>query len=129
MRILLADDNPKILDHVARILGSSHEIVSRVSNGKAVVAETEKLHPDLLVLDVSMGDVSGIDIARSLRESGYTGKIVFLTVHEDPDFASAAIGAGGSGYVVKSKMGTDLARAVRAVLAGQLFISSPIRAE
>jgi DNA-binding NarL/FixJ family response regulator len=125
-RILLADDSPAILSHVAESLGVDYEIVALVSDGEAVIAETERLRPDLIVLDISMGQVSGIDIARGLRERGYFGKIVFLTVHEDLDFASAAIGAGGSAYVVKSRLGSDLRRAIEASLSDHLFISSPL---
>jgi DNA-binding NarL/FixJ family response regulator len=70
-----------------------------------------------------MGDVSGIDVATQLRDSGSHSKIVFLTVHEDSDFLNAAMGAGGSAYVVKSRLSTDLASAIRAVRAGKLFVS------
>jgi DNA-binding NarL/FixJ family response regulator len=125
-RILLADDNPAILSLVAESLGVDYEVIASVSDGGAVIAEAERLRPDLIVLDISMGEVSGIDLAHQLRERGYCGKIVFLTVHEDLDFVSAAIGAGGSAYVVKSRLGSDLHRAVEAALSDHLFISSPL---
>jgi DNA-binding NarL/FixJ family response regulator len=125
-RILLADDNSAILSHVAESLGVDYEIVALISDGEAVIAEAERLRPDLIVLDISLGEVNGIDIARRLQERGYSGKIVFLTVHEDLDFVSAAIGAGGSAYVVKSRLGSDLRRAVEAALSDRLFISSPL---
>jgi DNA-binding NarL/FixJ family response regulator len=125
-RILLADDNSAILSHVAESLGIDYEIIALISDGEAVIAEAERLRPDLIVLDISMGEVNGIDIARRLQGRGYSGKIVFLTVHEDLDFASAAIGAGGSAYVVKSRLGSDLRRAVEAALSDRLFISSPL---
>lgn len=125
-RILLADDNLAILSHVVESLGIDYEIIALISDGEAVIAEAERLRPDLIVLDICMGQVNGIDIARRLRERGYSGKIVFLTVHEDLDFVSAAIGAGGSAYVVKSRLGSDLRRAVQAALSDRLFISSPL---
>src|SRR5208282_2704538 len=101
-------------------------IVASISVGEAVIPEVERLRPDLIVLDISLGKVSGIDIALRLRDRGYSGKIVFLTVHEDLDIVRAAIGAGGSAYVVKSMLCSDLHRAVEAALSDHLYISYPI---
>lgn len=126
-RILLADDNAEILDHVSDMLRADHEIIGMVADGNLICAEVKNLKPDLIVLDISLGERSGIEIAQRLREQGYTGEIVFLTVHEDPDFVAAAIGAGGRGYVIKSRMNGDLGLAVRAVLSHQIFISAPLR--
>jgi DNA-binding NarL/FixJ family response regulator len=126
-RVLLADDNTEILDHISDLLRPDHEIIGTVADGDLVCAEVQKLRPDLIVLDISMGERSGIEIAQRLREQGYAGEIVFLTVHEDPDFVAAAIGAGGRGYVFKSRMNGDLGLAVRAVLSNQIFVSAPLR--
>ena len=125
-RILLADNNPEVLVHVAATLGSDYEIIASISDGEAVIAEVERLHPDLIVLDISIGKVCGIDIARLLRERGYLGRVVFLSVHEDIEIVRAAIGAGGSAYVVKSRLSSDLHSAVEAALSDHLFISFPI---
>jgi len=126
-RILLADDNTAILDHVSDMLGADYEIVGKVADGSSVCAAVEKFMPDLIVLDISMGERSGIEICRQLREQGYSGQIVFLTVHEDNDFVSAAIGAGGRGYVIKSRMSIDLETALKTVLADRIFISPPLQ--
>ena len=126
-RILMADDNMAILDHVGDILQSEYEVIAKVVDGNCVCAEVAKLKPDLIVLDISMGECSGIDIAQRLREQGYAGEIVFLTVHEDPAFVSAAFGAGGRGYVIKPRMNDDLGLAVKAVLAHQVFVSRPLQ--
>jgi DNA-binding NarL/FixJ family response regulator len=128
-RIILADGSPAIFSHVAEYLGSDYEIVGLISDGEAVITEAERLRPDLIVLDICMRQVSGIDIALRLRERGYPGKIVFLTVHEDLDFVSAAIGAGASAYVVKSRLGSDIRRAIEAALSDRLFISSCLCSE
>jgi DNA-binding NarL/FixJ family response regulator len=125
VRILLADDNPTILDYVSDMLQTDYEIIGTIADGNSVCEEVAKLGPDLIVLDISMGERSGIEIARQLHEQGYVGEIVFLTVHEDPDFVSAAIGAGGRGYVIKSRMNVDLGLAVKSVLSHQIFISPP----
>lgn len=127
VRILLADDNPAIMDYVSGMLQADYQIIGTVADGNSVCAEVAKLGPDLIVLDISMGERSGIEIARQLREQDYVGEIVFLTVHEDPDFVSAAIGAGGRGYVVKSRMKIDLGLAVKSVLSHQVFISPPLQ--
>jgi CheY-like chemotaxis protein len=74
-------------------------------------------------------ELIGIEIARQLHEQGYAGVIVFLTVHEDPDFVTAAIGAGGQGYVIKSRMNADLGLAVKAALSHRIFISPPLQEE
>jgi DNA-binding NarL/FixJ family response regulator len=128
-RVLVADDNTAIMEHVSTMLQLDYEIVGRVFEGDSVCAEVERLKPALVVLDISMGECNGIEIARQMRERGYAGEIVFLTVHEDPDFVNAAIGAGGRGYVVKSRMNVDLRLAVKTVLSHQLFISTPLQDE
>jgi DNA-binding NarL/FixJ family response regulator len=129
VRILLVDDNPAILNHVTKILQTDYQIIGTVTDGNSVCTEVENLGPDLIVLDISMGTRSGIEIAQHLRDQGYSGEIVFLTVHEDPDFVSAAIGAGGRGYVIKSRMNVDLQLAVKSVLSHRIFVSTPLQDE
>jgi DNA-binding NarL/FixJ family response regulator len=128
-RILLADDNAEILAHVSDMLRPGYEIIGNVADGNLVCAEVKELRPDLIVLDISMGERSGIEIAQRLREQGYAGEIVFLTVHEDPDFVTAALGAGGRGYVIKSRMNGELGLAIQAALCHRIFISAPLRQE
>jgi DNA-binding NarL/FixJ family response regulator len=123
--ILLADDNSTVLDHVSKMLGrgESYNVVAAISDGTLVVRECLRIRPEIIVLDISMGEASGIDVARQLRDSGCTAKIIFLTVHEDSDYVNAAMGAGGSAYVVKSRLGQDLLPAISAVLSNKLFVS------
>jgi DNA-binding NarL/FixJ family response regulator len=125
-RILIADDNLEILNHVSSMLAPEHAVVGKVSDGNLVCDNVATCRPDLVVLDISMGDHSGIEIARRLREQGYAGEVIFLTVHEDPDFVTAAFGAGARGYVTKSNMNGDLKRAINAVLSHRIFISAPV---
>ncbi len=129
VRVLVADDNAAIMEHVSTMLQGDYEIVGRVVDGNSVCAEAGRLRPDVVVLDISMGECNGIEIARQLRERGYVGEIVFLTVHEDTDFVNAAIGAGGRGYVIKSRMNVDLRSAVKAVLSHRIFVSAPLQNE
>jgi DNA-binding NarL/FixJ family response regulator len=128
-RILVADDNEAILAHVSAALDPDYEIVGKITDGNTVCAEVARLKPDLTVLDISMGECNGIEIGRQLCEQDYAGKIIFLTVHEDLDFVTAAIGVGGRGYVIKSRMNVDLGLAVKAVLSHRIFISPPLRLE
>ena len=123
-RILLADDHTAILNHVSDMLKDEYDVIGTVADGTSVCSEVKKLKPDLVILDISMGSCSGIEIARQLQEQGYMGEIIFLTVHEDPDLVEAAIGAGGRGYVIKSSMSLDLKPAVEAALLHQVFVST-----
>lgn len=123
--VLLADDNPAMLDHVSSLLRTDnhYNVVGALNNGADVLREYERLRPDVIVLDISMDLLSGIDVAHHLRDEGCHAKIVFLTVHEDFDFLNAAMGAGGSAYVVKSRLSTDLIPAINAALSNKLFVS------
>ncbi len=87
----------------------------------------EHFKPDVVVLDISMGEMGGLDVARRLVELGYSAKIVFLTVHEEQEFVCAAFAAGGSAYVVKSHLNSDLPRAVHAALDGKVFLSGHLQ--
>ena len=124
--VLIADDNPAILHHVREMLETRFRILAACPDGHSVLREYASLHPDVIILDIAMGGLSGIEVARQLRDAGCDSKIIFLTVHEDLDFVNAALGAGGSGYVIKSRLNTDLLPAIRSVLSGKLFVSASI---
>jgi DNA-binding NarL/FixJ family response regulator len=121
--ILLADDNSAVLEHVTKLLKANYDVIGAVNDGASVLRECSSTEPAVIVLDISMGDMSGMDVARRLRESGCNSKIIFLTVHEDPDFVNAAMSAGGLAYVVKSRLRMDLVSAIKAVLSNELFVS------
>jgi len=127
VRILLVDDSTEILDHVSNMLRSDYEVIGKISDGNAVCSEVASLNPDVVILDISMGNRSGLEIAQRLREQGYAREIIFLSVHEDPDFVTAAIGAGGRAYVTKPRMNEDLGLAVQSVLSHRVFVSAPLR--
>ena len=122
-RLLLADGNPAMLDFVSKMLADDCEIVGAVRDGSAVLREYPRLRPQVLLLSISIGDLSGIEVAQQLRDSGYDACIVLVTLEEEPDFVKRALGAGASGYVVKSRLATDLLPAIRAALVGKLFVS------
>jgi DNA-binding NarL/FixJ family response regulator len=125
-RLVVADDNPLLADRVAGLLSADFDVVAYVSDGQQALDAVSRLRPDLLVLDISMPVMSGPRAAERLREVNIQVPIVFLSVHEDEEFVCAARAAGGLGYVVKSRMGSDLVPAVKAALAGQRFLSPPL---
>jgi DNA-binding NarL/FixJ family response regulator len=122
-RVLLADDLTPLLHATAKLLEGSFEVVGMVSDGRAALDGVLALEPDLVVLDISMPNMSGIEVARELKRRGNRAKIVFLTVHEDTDILATCLAAGGLGYVVKVLMETDLIPAMNEALAGREFIS------
>ncbi len=123
-RILLADDHPAVLDKLAHLLGDAYEVVGSVSNGQAAVDAAVRECPDVVLMDISMPVMNGIEAAEQLIRMRTKAKIVFLTVHDDPDFVRAALATGAAGYVLKSLMATDLFPAIREALAGHRFVSS-----
>ena len=123
VRIMLADDNPDILHLATRLLAQEFSDIEAVSDGESVLRNYEIWKPDVVILDISMGKLSGIDVAHRLLKLGHQAKIVFLTVHEEQEFLCGAFGAGGAAYVVKSCLNSDLMNAIKDVLAGHIFIS------
>jgi len=122
--ILLADDNPSMLETIVDILGKNYTVVAALPNGASVLDQIGVLRPDLAILDVSLGDLSGFEVARRLRDRGCSAKIIFLTVHEASDFVSEAFNIGASGYVFKSRVAEDLTKAIDVVISGGRFTSS-----
>lgn len=123
VRVLLADDNPSMLQAARRILEPEFQVVETVKNGEALLEAADALRPDVLIIDICMGMLNGLEAARLLTRTGSKAKIVFLTVHQDPEFVEEAFSVGALGYVVKPRLGTDLLPAVREALAGRAFVS------
>ena len=122
-RILLADDHPGVLEHASRILAEEYEVVGTVSDGRAAVDAAFQLQPDLVVLDIMMPELDGFHAARELRQRGSRAKVVFLTIQKGEEYVSAAMESGGAAYVLKSRMYSDLIRAISQVLEGHVFVS------
>jgi DNA-binding NarL/FixJ family response regulator len=119
--ILLADDHSQVLAHVRSVL-KNFRIVGTVSNGRDLVSEALRLNPKVIVTDITMPLVTGIEAIRTLREAGFTGKFIFLTIHEEPAFLHACFSEGALGYVSKSRLGMDLIPAINDALSGHRFI-------
>ena len=122
-RILLADDHKEIRDRAVRLLEPEFEVVGTVVDGDALLKVSAHINPDVCVIDISMPGINGIEAAIRLRENGSKARIVFLTVNEDSDFVRAALRTGALGYVVKSRMATDLSAAINGAINGKLFVS------
>jgi DNA-binding NarL/FixJ family response regulator len=129
VRVLLADDHADFLAVAVRLLEPEFEVVEKVCDGRASLEEAARLEPDILVLDITMPVINGIEAAQRLRASGAAVKVVFLSVHEDADYVRAAVAAGALGYVVKCRVASDLLPALRAASAGRAFFSPGISLE
>ncbi len=123
IRVFLADDHEAILDRVARLLAAEYNVVGTATDGQQALEAVQDLKPDVLVLDISMPVMNGMDTARRLKKLGAETRIIFLTVHDDPDFAKEALEAGALGYVIKPRIVSDLMIAINEVCAGRSFVS------
>ena len=123
IRVVLADDHIPMMVNIREILGEEFEVLGSFVNGSQAVDATLRMDPDAVILDVSMPVINGIQAARQLQAANCRAKIIFLSMHDDPDFAAAAFSAGASGYVLKSRLSTDLVPAIREALSGQTFAS------
>ena len=124
--VLLADDHEEFLGVVARHLEPHFDVIRTVGNGQAMLDEATRLKPDVVVLDISMPVLNGLEAARKLKATGSRAKIVFLTVHADQDYVRAALGAGAVGYVLKSELASDLLPCLREALLGRSYVSAEI---
>lgn len=122
-RVLLVDDNEVMLDRATATLSQECEIVGAVKDGQAALDAVRTLSPDVVVLDISMPGMSGLEVAGRLRRAGSTVPIVFLTIHDDELLVQATQAAGGIGFVVKALLPTDLMIAVNEACAGRRYVS------
>ena len=122
-RILLGDDHAIILDGLRRILEPHFEVVGAAEDGRALVAAAEKLRPDIIVVDISMPLLNGIEAARQIRKAHPQTKLIFLTMHPDATYATEAFRAGASGYVLKNSAASELVTAIQEALKGRTYLT------
>jgi DNA-binding NarL/FixJ family response regulator len=122
-RILLADDHTMLLDAFQRLLEPRCEIVGTACDGRALIDLAANTRPDVIVLDISMPGLNGMDACAQLRRKMPGIRLVFLTVNEDPDIAAEAINLGASGYLLKSSAPVELFTAIEQALAGKTYIT------
>ena len=122
-KILIADDHSMVIDGLRSLLEPEYDVVGAVNDGRAVLPEVQKLKPDVVIIDISMPLLNGLDCTRQLREAGCTAKILILTMHPDATLAQEALAAGASGYLLKSSPGSELKGALREILQGRMYLS------
>jgi len=127
--VLLADDHQILAAGVRSLLEPEFEVVAIVTDGRELVATAKKLCPDVIVADISMPSLNGIEAAAQLREAGVGAKVVFLTMHRDVAYARRALEAGASGFVLKHSAPSELVTAVREALRGQTYVTPVIAGE
>lgn len=126
-RLLLADDHDIVIEGLRRVLDHPDlDIVSVVKDGRALLRAAKELRPDIIIADITMPLLNGIEAARQIRKSDSNVKIIFLTMHPDVTFATEALAAGGSGYVLKSSAGDELVISIREVMKGRVYITKSI---
>jgi DNA-binding NarL/FixJ family response regulator len=122
-RLLLADDHTLLLAGIRLLLEPEFDLVGSVEDGQALLAAARALKPDIILLDISMPVLNGIDAAQKLRKLQPSAKLIFLTMHSDPDFVAAAFRAGAMGYLLKRSAATELLTAIREVMKGNHYVS------
>jgi len=122
-RVLLADDNKVLVGRVAELLASSFDVVGIAHDGPELISNALRLTPDVIVVDITMPILTGIEAVHQLRSAGLAARFVFLTVHREDEFLHACLEEGAVGYVIKSHMKDDLIPAINAAMAGELFVS------
>jgi DNA-binding NarL/FixJ family response regulator len=123
IKVLLADDHPPLVEAAISILKPHFEIVGIATDGAMLVSEAVRLRPEVIVSDISLPIVNGIEALHRLRLSNSQAKVVFLTVHAEEEFLKACMSEGALGYVLKSRMKTQLIPAIEAALEGKSYVS------
>ena len=120
-RVLVADDHEEVRNLIVQLLTRQFEVLAAVGDGPAFLEAVDRLKPDVCILDISMPMMSGIEVAKRIKQRDSKIRIVFVTLHDDFDLQTAAFATGAEGYVTKARMAGDLLFAVREVLAGRRF--------
>ena len=122
-RVLLADDHALLLGAIDKLLDPECEIVGRAADGRALVALADLLKPDVIVLDISMPLLNGIEAGRQIKRKTPDVKLVFITMNEDPELAAEAFRSGASAYLLKSSAATELLTAIKEVTRGRSYVT------
>lgn len=122
-RVLLADDHTVVLEGLRRVLEPECEIVGTAADGRALLAAAERLKPDVVVADISMPLLNGIEAVRQIKKTARDVRVVFLTMHADVSYAAKALEAGGSGFVLKTSAADELLTAIREAMKGRKYVT------
>jgi DNA-binding NarL/FixJ family response regulator len=122
-RVLIADDHSIVLAGIRKLVETEGEVVGTVEDGRALVEEGQRLRPDIILLDISMPLLNGLDAARQLRKLVPESRLIFLTMHATPTYATEAFKVGASGYLIKRSAASELKQAIQAVMRGQHYLT------
>ena len=125
-RVLLADDHTLVREGFKKLLEEHAQVVGSVEDGRSLLDAAKRLRPDIVVLDISMPKLNGLDAARRLRKIIPEARLIFVTVHADPDYINQAFKAGASAYLLKRSAGSELSQAIDAVKNGNYYVTSLI---
>ena len=125
-RVLLADDHTLVLEGFKKLLEEHTHVVGSVEDGRSLLDAAKRLRPDIVVLDISMPKLNGLDAARRLRKILPETRLIFVTVHADQDYVNQAFKAGASAYLLKRSAGSELSQAIKAVRNGNYYVTSLI---
>jgi DNA-binding NarL/FixJ family response regulator len=128
-RVLLADDHRMVAEGLKGLLIPAFELVDVVEDGRALVAAAKKLRPDVIVADITMPHLNGLDALSQLKKDNPSVKVVFLTMHKDVAYARRALESGGSGFVVKHSAPAELVDAIQAALDGKTYLTPALTGE
>jgi len=122
-RVLLADDHALLVGAFEKLLSGEFDIIGQVNDGRALVAAAAKLQPDVIVLDISMPLMNGLEAGRQVKQQNRNIKLIYVTMNEDSDIAAEAFRAGASGYILKRSAVSELSTAIREVMLGRSYIT------
>jgi DNA-binding NarL/FixJ family response regulator len=128
--VLLADDHAIVTEGLSRLLGDhDFDVVGTVRNGQLLIEAAKRLRPDVIVTDVSMPGLSGLDVLARLKTEGVDSKVIVLTMHNDANLAAVALRGGASGYLLKESAGDELVAAIRQALQGHFYLAPALTKE
>lgn len=125
-RVILADDHVMVAEGLGKLISEVADLVGQATDGRQLVDSARRLKPDIIISDITMPAMSGIDALRQLKSERSSARFIFLTVHAEARVAAEAIRSGASGYLLKAAAGEELLEAIRAVMAGRTYLSPHI---
>lgn len=125
-RVLLANDHTLVLEGLAKLIEADFDLVGQVGDGRTLLEAAHRMAPDVVVMDIAMPHLNGLDAARQLMKVLPCIKVIFLTMHADPEYAREAVRLGASGFLLKRSAATELTQAIHAALRGEFYLTSAI---
>ena len=122
-RVIIADDHTMLVEAFEKLLSPECDVIAKVADGRALLAAVAELHPDVVILDLSMPLLNGLDAARQIKQTHPAVRLVFVTMNEDPDLAAQAFRLGGAAYLLKRSAGSELLTAIREAMRHRSYVT------